>query len=112
DDAGDPADGPVQVAADHRADGQGDEGGPGEVHRGRGVGLHRQAGEHRPTALAAAGLAVPLGRPGEGRTLTSDDVEAIEIRLLLDGVFHRYGFDFRDYAFPSVRRRVLACVQA
>ena len=30
--------------------------------RGRRLRLHRQAGEHRPAAVAAAGLAVPLTR--------------------------------------------------
>src|SRR5437588_13092547 len=34
------------------------------------------------------------------------DVEAVEIGLLLDGVYRRYGFDFRDYAYPSIRRRI------
>src|SRR4051812_19969814 len=35
-----------------------------------------------------------------------DDVEDIEIALLLEGVFRRYGFDFREYAPASLRRRV------
>jgi len=34
------------------------------------------------------------------------DVEAVEIGLLLDGVYRRYGFDFRDYAYPSMKRRI------
>jgi len=33
-------------------------------------------------------------------------VEAIEIRLLLEAVYQRYGFDFRDYAAHSIRRRI------
>jgi chemotaxis protein methyltransferase CheR len=33
-------------------------------------------------------------------------VEDIEIGLLLDGVFRQYGYDFRDYAMSSLRRRV------
>ena len=32
---------------------------------------------------------------------------ALEIRLLLEGVFQRYGLDFRDYAYASIRRRIL-----
>ena len=32
---------------------------------------------------------------------------ALEIRLLLEGVFQRYGLDFRDYAYASMRRRIL-----
>jgi chemotaxis protein methyltransferase CheR len=36
----------------------------------------------------------------------SDELEALEIRLLLEGIFCRYGFDFRDYAYASIRRRI------
>ncbi|MBX3203910.1 MAG: protein-glutamate O-methyltransferase CheR [Labilithrix sp.] len=38
----------------------------------------------------------------------SDDVEGIEVRLLLEAIHARYGYDLRDYAAPSMRRRVLA----
>jgi len=31
----------------------------------------------------------------------------IEIRLLVEAIFQRYGHDFRDYAFASLKRRVL-----
>src|SRR5262245_32970121 len=34
-------------------------------------------------------------------------VEDIELELLLEGVFRHYGFDFRNYATSSLRRRVL-----
>ncbi|MEB3102915.1 CheR family methyltransferase [Ferviditalea candida] len=34
------------------------------------------------------------------------EVEKIEIQLLLEGIFRRYGFDFRDYSFSFIRRRV------
>lgn len=33
-------------------------------------------------------------------------VEELETRLLLDGVFSQYGYDFRDYAAPSLKRRI------
>src|SRR5262245_1882774 len=33
-------------------------------------------------------------------------VEEIELQLLLEGVFRHYGFDFRNYALSSLRRRV------
>jgi chemotaxis protein methyltransferase CheR len=33
-------------------------------------------------------------------------VEDIEVALLLEGVYRQYGYDFRDYAMASVRRRV------
>jgi chemotaxis protein methyltransferase CheR len=41
-----------------------------------------------------------------GGLLVDRSVEEVEIRLLLDGVFQHYGYDFRDYAPSSVRRRV------
>ena len=34
------------------------------------------------------------------------DLERIEIELLLEGVFRHYGFDFRSYAYASIRRRL------
>jgi chemotaxis protein methyltransferase CheR len=34
------------------------------------------------------------------------ELEKIEIELLLDGIFRFYGFDFRNYVFPSIRRRI------
>jgi len=33
-------------------------------------------------------------------------LERIEIELLLEGVFRQYGFDFRSYAYASIRRRL------
>ena len=34
------------------------------------------------------------------------DLERLEIELLLEGVFRHYGFDFRSYAYASIRRRL------
>src|SRR5258708_31594001 len=34
------------------------------------------------------------------------DTEQIEIRLVLEAIYTRYGYDFRDYATDSMRRRV------
>jgi chemotaxis protein methyltransferase CheR len=42
-------------------------------------------------------------RPAEAR---ADPLQDLEIRLLLQGVYERYGYDFRDYAFGSLRRRI------
>ena len=36
----------------------------------------------------------------------SQDLDGIEIHLLTEGVYRRYGYDFRDYSYPSLRRRV------
>ena len=37
---------------------------------------------------------------------SSDTLENIELTLLLEGVFQHYGFDFRNYAPSSLKRRV------
>lgn len=36
-----------------------------------------------------------------------DELEQIEITLLLEAIYRRYGYDFRDYNYRSIRRRVL-----
>jgi chemotaxis protein methyltransferase CheR len=44
---------------------------------------------------------------GAGEHLPArDDLEEIELSLLLEGIFRKYGFDFREYAPASLRRRV------
>jgi chemotaxis protein methyltransferase CheR len=45
-------------------------------------------------------VALPLER---GEEL---DLEQIEVELLLEGIYRRYGYDFREYAPASLRRRV------
>lgn len=47
-----------------------------------------------------------------GTANSESELEAIEIRLLLEGIFRHYGYDFRDYALASIRRRILGRVQA
>ena len=39
-------------------------------------------------------------------TSCSSDLEALELQLLLEGVFCYYGFDFRNYAPASLKRRI------
>jgi chemotaxis protein methyltransferase CheR len=51
--------------------------------------------------------------PSNGaRRAARDDLEQLELELLLEGVFRRYGFDFREYAPASLRRRVWRRVHA
>lgn len=38
--------------------------------------------------------------------MTDGDVENVEIRLLLEGIQQVYGYDFRDYADSSMKRRL------
>ena len=48
-------------------------------------------------------MAVPVKQTEPAET---DQVEALELELLLEAVFRLYGYDFRDYARTSMRRRV------
>jgi chemotaxis protein methyltransferase CheR len=48
-------------------------------------------------------MAVPLNAPSEP---APQPVEAIELDLLLEAVYRHYGYDFRDYARTSIRRRI------
>jgi len=60
-------------------------------------------------------MAVPLsdGSALEGPPVSYDpDLERVEIELLLEGVFRHYGFDFRSYAYASIRRRLWKRVEA
>jgi chemotaxis protein methyltransferase CheR len=38
--------------------------------------------------------------------MTTSEVENVEIRLLLEGIHEVYGYDFRDYADASMKRRL------
>lgn len=45
---------------------------------------------------------LPLNDPEIG----NEEIEDIEIALLLEGVYQRYGYDFRNYAHSSIKRRI------
>jgi chemotaxis protein methyltransferase CheR len=57
-------------------------------------------------------VALPLTQPETGDAIATDaaraeqDVERLEIELLLEAIFRRYGFDFREYAPASLKRRL------
>jgi chemotaxis protein methyltransferase CheR len=36
----------------------------------------------------------------------NEELEKLEIKLLLDGVYAWYGYDYRNYAYSSIRRRI------
>ncbi len=40
------------------------------------------------------------------------ELERVEIELLLEAIYRRYGFDFRSYAYNSLRRRLWNRIQA
>ena len=54
-------------------------------------------------------MAVPVKRE---RRPDADSVEALELELLLEAVFRYYGYDFRDYARTSMRRRIANIMRA
>ncbi|MCP1144767.1 CheR family methyltransferase [Lysinibacillus endophyticus] len=35
-----------------------------------------------------------------------DETEKLEIQLLLEAIYLKYGYDYRNYAYPSIRRRI------
>jgi chemotaxis protein methyltransferase CheR len=47
---------------------------------------------------------VPL--PAATPSAYNPQLEQIEIELLLEGIYQQYGFDFRSYAYASIRRRL------
>jgi chemotaxis protein methyltransferase CheR len=55
--------------------------------------------------------------PGEMTAVVTDeqqrlDLEVLEVKLLTEGIFQHYGFDFRDYSLPSLKRRMWKRVYA
>lgn len=36
----------------------------------------------------------------------AENLEKLEIQLLLEGIYLKYGYDYRNYAYPSIKRRV------
>jgi chemotaxis protein methyltransferase CheR len=42
----------------------------------------------------------------EAEEQEKSDLEGIEVHLLTEGIYQHYGFDFRDYSLPSLRRRL------
>ncbi len=53
-----------------------------------------------------------MSSPSVEQQAARDDVDEIELALLLEGIYRRYGFDFREYAPASLRRRVWRRVHA
>jgi chemotaxis protein methyltransferase CheR len=61
--------------------------------------------------LPASRIPPPATMPGAPSGY-SPELERVEIELLLEGVFRQYGFDFRSYAYASIRRRLWKRVEA
>ena len=58
--------------------------------------------------MATRALNGTTGTEAQGR----DELERLEIQLLLEAVFRRYGFDFREYAPASLKRRLWRRIHA
>jgi chemotaxis protein methyltransferase CheR len=85
-----------------------------------------EGGREEPEAQSASAAPVPAPRAGRrasrvprrpaprvnqpglpGAPPTYDpDLERVEIEILLEAIFRHYGFDFRAYAYASIRRRL------
>jgi chemotaxis protein methyltransferase CheR len=51
-------------------------------------------------------VAVPIDIPRRRTAEQRLELEALELHRLLDGVYRHYGFDFREYAPASMKRRI------
>ncbi|QOY92948.1 chemotaxis protein [Massilia sp. UMI-21] len=58
-------------------------------------------------SMEASGACFGFAGPGELQA-----TEELELELLLEAVYQRFGFDFRGYARPRVRERLLALLRA
>jgi len=52
-----------------------------------------------------------LGTEQSSTTLPDFELDDLEIDLLLDAIFRRYGYDFREYSRASLKRRIINRVQ-
>jgi len=58
-------------------------------------------------------VALPVAKPEEAAAgAAHDDLERIEIDVLLEAIYRRYGFDFREYAYASLKRRLWRRIHA
>jgi len=68
-----------------------------------------------PVGVRALAAPPAPGAPASGTPRASiggqAELEDLEVRLLLEGIYHRYGYDFRGYALNSIKRRVRHCLR-
>ncbi len=56
---------------------------------------------------------IPVAATLDGPPVTYDsELERLEIELLLEAIYRHYGFDFRAYAYASMRRRLWKRIEA
>jgi|RhiMetdeSRZDD1v2_1073273.scaffolds.fasta_scaffold394641_1 chemotaxis protein methyltransferase CheR len=66
----------------------------------------------RAIELAAPTVADITAAAEAPATAYDPELERTEIQLLLEGVYRHYGFDFRAYAYASLRRRIWKRIDA
>src|SRR6266699_3402165 len=72
------------------------------MYRSGGVGLHRKAREQLDPRGSSVEALLNVGAAEQlGPTL-----EEIEIKVLLEAVSLRYGYDFREYSLAPLRRSI------
>ena len=70
-----------------------------------------------PPVITVRALLYPMPMPSDQAATPVDeqqklDLETLEVQLLTEGMYRHYGFDFRDYSTPSLRRRIWKRVYA
>src|SRR5512133_2101960 len=63
-------------------------------------------GRRREDRAELALAARPTANDGAAPLAYDPELERLEIELLLEGIYRHYGFDFRSYAYASIRRRL------
>jgi chemotaxis protein methyltransferase CheR len=69
-------------------------------------------GRRREDRLRATVTARQSGPDSSAPLAYDPQLERLEIELLLEAVFRHYGFDFRSYAYASIRRRLWRRIEA
>ena len=70
------------------------------------------AGRRREDRISVALGARPSTSDAAAPLSYDPDLERLEIELLLEGIYRHYGFDFRSYAYASIRRRLWRRIEA
>ena len=69
--------------------------------------MKRSGSYARATASADGGVAADAADTAQRTAFAGiPALERLEIELLLEGIHRHYGYDFRSYAFSSLRRRL------
>src|SRR5690606_22052703 len=72
-----------------------------------GVGLYGETHRYRPVVLAVARMDADNGSPLMPKNSKLDSTLDIELPLLMEAIYRRYSYDFRNYSMASQKRRIL-----